>query len=191
MGKRSIRWMLARPSHRQSGSAYNRGKKMTRRRPFTMDRALGFVSGRRFSDAVSSRASAPLGAGNSGAWKAALFFCATALVFVAHPATAADLALLRNGFSIRHEHRLVMGSTTRLYFGSDDSSFTDVPTEEIASYEKDLSLPVPSESQAVSAGSLKSASAISAPALSQVVLSEVVDTASATYHLDPDLVNSV
>jgi len=117
--------------------------------------------------------------------------CLITLLFMALPATAAELAILRNGFSIRHEHRLVMGSTTRLYFGSDDSSFTDVPTEEIASYEKDLSLPVPSESQAVSAGSLKSASAISAPALSQVVLSEVVDTASATYHLDPDLVNSV
>jgi Transglycosylase SLT domain len=112
--------------------------------------------------------------------------CLIALLFVAHPATAAELAILRNGFSIRHDHRLVMGSTTRLYPGADDSNFTDVPTEEIASYEKDLSLPVPSESHAASSGSLRSASAISAPALSQVV-----DTASATYHLDPDLVNSV
>ena len=46
----------------------------------------------------------------------------------------------RNGFSIRHEHRLVMGTTTRLYFAADDSSFTDVPTAEITGYEKDLSL---------------------------------------------------
>jgi soluble lytic murein transglycosylase-like protein len=155
---------------------------MTRRRPLTTDRALGFVSGRRFSDAVSSRASAPLGAGNSGAWKAALFFCAT-LLFVARPATAADLALLRNGFSIRHEHRLVMGSTTRLYLSADESSFTDVPTEEITGYEKDLFLPSPANSGTAHAapGSAKSA----AP------LNEVVNSASATFHLDPDLVNSV
>jgi soluble lytic murein transglycosylase-like protein len=156
---------------------------MMRRRPLTTDRALGFVSGHRFSDAVSLRASAPVGAGNSGAWKAAFFFCATALVFVARPATAADLALLRNGFSIRHEHRLVMGSTTRLYLSADDSSFTDVPTEEITGYEKDLFLPAPANSEAAHAAPESAKSA--AP------LNEVVNSASAAYHLDPDLVNSV
>ena len=36
-----------------------------------------------------------------------------------------------------------MGTTTRLYLTEDESSFTDVPTEEITGYEKDLSLPVP------------------------------------------------
>jgi len=126
----------------------------------------------------------------SQASSAGVAFCLiTSLVlFMALPASAAELAILRNGFSIRHEHRLVMGSTTRLYLGADDASFTDVPTEEIASYEKDLSLPVPSESQAASAGSSKSKSA---PVVSAAALSQVVDTASATYHLDPDLVNSV
>ena len=75
--------------------------------------------------------------------KAAALFCAVAVALVAHPATAAELAILRNGFSIRHEHHRVMGATTRLYFADDDSSFTDVPTEEITGYEKDLTLPVP------------------------------------------------
>jgi len=130
-----------------------------------------------------------------GGWTAAAFFCATALVLLARPATAAELAILRNGFSIRHEHRLAMGTTTRLFLAADDSSFTDVPTEEITGYEKDLSLtlPVPAASHVsisvpAPSVSLKSGSAKSAPALP---LNEVVNTASAAYHLDPDLVNSV
>jgi soluble lytic murein transglycosylase-like protein len=94
------------------------------------------------------------------------------------------LAILRNGFSIRHEHRLVIGTTTRLFLSADDSSFTDVPTEEITGYEKDLSQPVPADSPA--SGSAKLGPATSAPPLNQVV-----NTASAAYHLDPDLVNSV
>ena len=107
---------------------------------------------------------------------------------IARPATAAELAILRNGFSIRHEHRLVMGTTTRLYLTADDSSFTDVPTAEITGYEKDLLLPLPAPADAHAAMAAKSESAKSgsAPALNQVV-----NSASAAYHLDPDLVNSV
>lgn len=129
----------------------------------------------------------------------ALFFdFAVAVALLARPATAAELAILRNGFTIRHEHRLVMGSTTRLYLAVDDSNFTDVPTEEITGYEKDLSLPVPppaSSHASVAASSVsaksefaKSGSAKSGPA---PPLNEVVNVASAAYHLDPDLVNSV
>lgn len=77
-----------------------------------------------------------------------------------------------------------MGATTRLFLGKDDSSFTDVPTAEITGYEKDLWLPVPADSK--NSISSREQSAKSAPALNQVV-----DSASATYHLDPDLVNSV
>src|SRR6202795_3853558 len=69
--------------------------------------------------------------------------CALAIAVLACPATAAELGVLRNGFSIRHEHRLVIGTTTRLFLSIDDSSFTDVPTADIAGFEKDLSLPVP------------------------------------------------
>src|SRR5580700_1763115 len=110
--------------------------------------------------------------------------CVVTLVLLARPASAADLAVLRNGFSIRHEHRQVIGATTRLFFSADDSSFTDVPTEEIASFEKDLSAPPPGPSAAsVSPALQKSASVLP--------INEVVNTASATFHLDPDLVNSV
>src|SRR3984893_2681080 len=138
--------------------------------------------------------------------KAAAFLCAVAVTLLSRPATAAELAILRNGFSIRHEHRLVMGTNTRLFLAADDSSFPHVPTAEITVYEKDLSLPLPADSHAsisvtfgpakpesakswsVTSGSTKSGSAklVPAPALNQVV-----NSASAAYHLDPDLVNSV
>src|SRR6266478_3676366 len=84
-----------------------------------------------------------LRSGHAAVCRAAALFCAAAVVLLARPATAAELAILRNGFSIRHEHRLVMGTNTRLFLAADDSSFTDVPTAEITGYEKDLSLPVP------------------------------------------------
>lgn len=117
------------------------------------------------------------------------------LAALASPAAAAELAVLRNGFNIRHEHRLVMGPTTRLYLGADDSSFTDVPTTEIIGYEKDLTSPAPSlptiNAPVAVASTAQSVKPASAAPKAPVVLSDVVNTASATYHLDPDLVNSV
>lgn len=132
----------------------------------------------------------------------ALFFVlAVAVALLARPATGAELAILRNGFTIRHEHRLMMGTTTRLYLAADDSNFTDVPTEEITGYEKDLSLPLPvpvpppansRASIAAPSASAKSEFGKSGPAKPPAPpLNEVVNVASAAYHLDPDLVNSV
>jgi hypothetical protein len=128
-------------------------------------------------------------------------FCTVAVASLAIPATGAELAVLRNGFSIRHEHRLVMGATTRLFLAADDSSFTDVPTAEITGYEKDLSLPVaaapaatgqaPSQLASIPSTGNSSGSIKTAPAKSPIPLNDVVNSASATYHLDPDLVNSV
>ena len=116
-----------------------------------------------------------------------------ALVWLALPASAAELAILRNGFNLRHDHHLVMGETTRLFFAADDSSFTDVPTSEITGFEKDLALPVPSPAEAHSTPlSSPSSSPPSSPdAISPLPLDQVVNSASAAYHLDPDLVNSV
>jgi len=102
------------------------------------------------------------------------------LFAVAARASAADLAILRNGFSIRHEHRQIDGDNTRLFLRSDNSSFIDVPTAEIQGYEKDLLPPPPVEVKQPAAGQISAAN-----------LGHVVNSASAAYHLDPDLVNSV
>jgi hypothetical protein len=118
-------------------------------------------------------------------------FCVVAIVLLAHSAAAADLAVLRNGFTIRHDHRLAMGDTTRLFLSPDESSFTDVLTAEITGFEKDLSLPaqpVQPVSQLLTAPSILSHSA---PPPAAPDLNQVVNSASAVYHLDPDLVNSV
>jgi soluble lytic murein transglycosylase-like protein len=104
----------------------------------------------------------------------AAFLSAAALTALSTPASAADLARLRNGFTIRHEHRQTDGANTRLFLSAGDTSFIDVPTTEIEGFEKDLS-PAPSQ-----AGSSPSPD-----------VNRVVTSASATYHLDPDLVNSV
>ena len=64
-------------------------------------------------------------------WTAVL----TLLALTALPCLAADSAVLRNGFSIRHERRQVIGTITRLYTGTDDSSFVDIPTTEIDHFE--------------------------------------------------------
>ena len=49
---------------------------------------------------------------------------------------AAELADLRNGFTLRHDHHEVVGETTRLDMSADPSAgYVDVPTEEIAGYE--------------------------------------------------------
>jgi hypothetical protein len=118
--------------------------------------------------------------------RASALVCMAAVILLVRPAGAADLAILRNGFSIRHEHRQVIGGTTRLFLSADDSSFIDEPTEEISRYEKDLSLPAPADSSA----SISASSAMAKPT-PVLALNDVVNTASANYHLDPDLVNSV
>ncbi len=97
------------------------------------------------------------------------------------PCLAADAAVLRNGFSIRHERRQIIGTVTRLYISRDDWSFVYVPTEEIDHFEAVLDEPAPHFQ-------LQDSSEKVQPSPD---LNDVVKAASGTYHLDPDLVNSV
>src|SRR5580700_10083198 len=98
-----------------------------------------------------------------------------ALVFglLGAPSFASDVAVLRNGFSIRHERREIIGPVTSLYLGADRAGYVDVPTDEIDIFEKDLSAP-----------------AGETPHNSQP-MDEVVNAVSGRHHLDPDLINSV
>jgi hypothetical protein len=121
----------------------------------------------------------------------AALLCAVAMVLLVRPAAAADLAILRNGFTIRHDHRVVMGDTTRLFLSADEASFTDVATAEITGYEKDLSPVPPFVQTAPELNSAPSFRTHATPTHSAADLNQVVNSASAAYHLDPDLVNSV
>ncbi|HWZ81383.1 MAG TPA: lytic transglycosylase domain-containing protein [Terriglobales bacterium] len=110
--------------------------------------------------------------------RSVVFATVMAMTLTPNLAKAADLALLRNGFTIRHERREVLGETTRLFLDVDGTGagYVDVPTADIEGFEKDLSLPIQRGA---------------APAPAAVDLNQVVTSASAAYHLDPDLVNSV
>ena len=117
------------------------------------------------------------------------------LAVAAIPCFAADVAVLRNGFSIRHERREVVGDTTRLYVSADGSSFVDVPTAEIDHFE---AAPEESKTPLLAKGARNGApSAPVFPGTSvfsrsgAVDLNDVVQSASGRYRLDPDLVNSV
>lgn len=88
-------------------------------------------------------------------------------------AQAAELAILRNGFSIRHERRAVIQGVTRLYTSA--SNYVDVPTEEIVGFEKDETPPpVPPSVSPANAS-----------------LPQIVNHASDRHLIDADLITSV
>ena len=116
-------------------------------------------------------------------------FCAAVVLALAGAASGADIAVLRNGFTIRHDHRIVVGEMTRLFTSADDSSFTDIATAEITGFEKDLTPPPPTPAAATSFPATGPARPAAAPP--PVDLNQVVSSAGAQYKLDPDLLNSV
>jgi hypothetical protein len=111
------------------------------------------------------------------------------------PCFAGEVAVLRNGFSIRHERREVVGDLTRLYVSADGANFIDVPTADIEHYEDaPPELPSPASGSGLSASGAKRISSPfprNTPNVPSVNLDEVVNSASGRYRLDPDLVNSV
>jgi hypothetical protein len=97
---------------------------------------------------------------------------ATAFIALASSwVSAAELAILKNGFTIRHERREPREIMTRLYFGGTAGSYVDVPTDEIVGFEGD-DLPPPPV-------------LIPTPAPS---LGDVVSVASSRNKIDPELI---
>ena len=88
-------------------------------------------------------------------------------------AWASDLAILRNGYTIRHERREVMGFQVRLYVDN-DGGYVDVPSNEIERFEKDLTpdllVTKPPEPKN---------------------LDQAISEISERHQIDPDLINSV
>ncbi len=95
------------------------------------------------------------------------------LVSAVAPLRAAEIANLSNGFSIRHERHEMLGAVTRLYTGTDASSYIDVPTAQVASFE-----PAPAEVAKVEA-------------VKPVDLNEVIRDVSRRSRLDADFIASV
>jgi soluble lytic murein transglycosylase-like protein len=89
---------------------------------------------------------------------------------------AAELANLRNGFSIRHQRHETVGDTTRLYMdAAPDSGYIDVPTAEIESF--DVAPPDPPEA--------------TAQAQKPQDLNSIVSSASQRNQVDADFIASV
>jgi Transglycosylase SLT domain len=128
-----------------------------------------------------------------------LFRVAVVLMVAALPCFAGEVAVLKNGFSIRHERREIVGDVTRLYVNADGSSYVDVATADIEHFEAAPSLPVTPAAFANAKGAAPRTSPFF-PAGQQpgtlnvqptVDLNQVVSAASARYRLDPDFVSSV
>src|SRR5207245_10964410 len=98
------------------------------------------------------------------------FVTGVALLTAAISSSASDVAILRNGFSIRHERRDVLGAVTRLYTAADASSYVDVYTYQIDHFEKDFSLRPPANKRQ-----------------SPTNLYENINTISNRHRHDPDL----
>jgi soluble lytic murein transglycosylase-like protein len=103
-------------------------------------------------------------------WRVAQFVAVIALTALAQ---AAQLAVLRNGSTLRHEHHEIVGSATRLYTGSGNDEYVDIPTAEIDHFEADLT---------------PAANAVPGNASN---LQSAVSSASNQTQLDPDLIASV
>jgi Transglycosylase SLT domain len=123
------------------------------------------------------------------------------LAVAALPCFAGEVAVLKNGFSIRHERREIVGDVTRLYVTADGASFVDVPTAEIEHFEAAPELPASGSRLPASgtsppfdklrAGLIAKYARNGAPSAGPLDLNDVVQSASGRYRLDPDLVNSV
>ncbi len=102
---------------------------------------------------------------------------------------AADLAVLRNGNSIRHERKEILGTVTRLYLGATRDGYIEIPTDQIDHYEKDTAPPptvAPAKSQHATVVTPQRQET-----LTQEGLNQVVSGAGARNQIDPDFIRSV
>jgi soluble lytic murein transglycosylase-like protein len=104
------------------------------------------------------------------------FGIATAwLALVSLPASAAERAVLRNGFSIHDQRHEARDNMTRLYLTETPDNYVDVPAAEIVGFEEEDDTPLPHASGPAPASTLDA----------------VVNAASSRNNIDPDLINSV
>jgi soluble lytic murein transglycosylase-like protein len=100
---------------------------------------------------------------------------------VSLPGWCAELAVLKNGFAIRHERREVIGPTTRLFLSSSEhSGYVDIPSERIGSFEIDET-PAPAIEEPGGAGARTQATTVD----------DYIKAASEKHRIDRALIESV
>jgi soluble lytic murein transglycosylase-like protein len=95
-----------------------------------------------------------------------------------------ERALLRNGFSLIHDHREVKETVTRLYMSASGENFVDVPTDQITAIEK-----LEPEEEAL----LTPPAPVTAPPALQnkKTLHEIVQEVARRHNIDADFLESV
>ncbi len=125
------------------------------------------------------------------------FVLAIAVLAASMSASAADLAVLRNGNSIRHERRQMVGAVTRLYLSNVSNGYIEIPTDQIERFETDTApAPLPTTPQgSVSTPPVVRAAAPGLPQTQAVmtpqILNQAISGAGERHQLDPDFINSV
>lgn len=118
------------------------------------------------------------------------------LVLVPVSSFAADVAILRNGNSIRHEKREVLGPVTRLYLSGSSNGYIEIPTDQIERFDRDsdpapASSAIMSKQDASTAEERENALIQTASAPDRQTLNLVVNGAGQRHQIDPDFINSV
>jgi hypothetical protein len=129
---------------------------------------------------------------------------ASVLVAAATCASGAELAILRNGNSIRHERRQIVGAVTRLYLSDSSSGYIEIPTDQIERFEIDtapppirMTSPIQSPRPAAQQNipPILRSSTVQRPTSAQPIdaasLGQAVNGASEKHQIDPDFINSV
>ena len=101
-----------------------------------------------------------------------------AIACLATCGSASEYAVMRNGFSLKHERHEVVGEITRLYLtASNPSSFVDVPSADIERFEKDEVVIAPEEPK------------VAPPPV--LTVDQSIMQAGEKHHIDPDFISSV
>jgi soluble lytic murein transglycosylase-like protein len=108
------------------------------------------------------------------------------LALASLPACTEEVAVLRNGYSIRHVRHELRGDITRLYLTEAAGSYVEVATEEIERFEE-LEAPLP----AVSVVAVESPEGAAKSPTVESDVKQAIETASSRNRIDPDLIESM
>jgi len=108
------------------------------------------------------------------------------LALASLPACTEEVAVLRNGYSIRHVRHELRGDVTRLYLTEAAGSYVEVATEEIERFEE-LEAPLP----AVSVVAVESPEGAAKSPTVESDVKQAIETASSRNRIDPDLIESM